>query len=83
MKGATDLSDIPSRIKAFRLQAAQRLLYKSGLSWHDTARLLLRKAGHQGLDKQLFLLRLDVVDLTGLAPFYRSVLLSWRIFSAH
>lgn len=75
-EGGQGLIDIPTRIEAFWLQAVQRLLYKSGHSWHNTAGLLLRKVGHLGLDKQLFLLHPHVVELTGLIHFYRSVLLS-------
>ncbi|KAK0136189.1 Transposon TX1 uncharacterized protein [Merluccius polli] len=39
-EGGQGLVDIPSRVLAFRLQAAQRFLYHCGLSWLDTARLL-------------------------------------------
>lgn len=76
--GGQGLIDIPNRIRAFRLQAAQRLLYNFGLSWQDTARLLLRRAGRLGYDKQP-----ELVDLTGLTPFYLSVLHSWQVFKAH
>ncbi|KAI3353971.1 hypothetical protein L3Q82_018461 [Scortum barcoo] len=43
-----------------------------GPGWLDTARLLLRRAG------RLFLLQPEDVDLTGLTPFYSSVLQAWQ-----
>ena len=47
-EGGQGLIDIPSRIKAFRLKAAQRLLYDCGARWLGTANLILGKAGHIG-----------------------------------
>ncbi|KAK3509821.1 hypothetical protein QTP70_012405 [Hemibagrus guttatus] len=73
--------DIRSRITTFRLQAAQKLLYHSSMSWKDRATVLLRKAGEMGLDKHLFLMKLHETDLVNLTPFYRSVLEAWRILS--
>lgn len=74
------LINIESKIASFRLRTAQRLLYNSGLDWLDTARLLLRRAGRLGYDKQLFLLQPEDVILAGLTPFYSSVLQAWHIF---
>ncbi|KAF1375259.1 hypothetical protein PFLUV_G00237720 [Perca fluviatilis] len=78
-EGGQGLVDIQSRIASFRLQTAQKLLYKCGPSWLDTARLLLRRAGRLGYDKQLFLLRTEDVDLNGLTSFYNSVLQAWQV----
>ncbi|TWW81732.1 Transposon TX1 uncharacterized 82 kDa protein ORF 1 [Takifugu flavidus] len=80
-EGGQGLVDIASRVTAFRLQTAQRLLYSFGVPWTDMACLLLRKAGRLGYDKQLFLLQSQSVDLTGLTPFYQSVLKVWQVLS--
>ncbi|KAK3531057.1 hypothetical protein QTP70_008761 [Hemibagrus guttatus] len=80
-EGGQGLVDIRSRIATFRLQAAQKLLYHSSMSWTDTATVLLRKAGEMGLDKHLFLMNLRETGLANLTPFYRSVLEAWRILS--
>ncbi len=53
-EGGQGLVDIRSRLMAFRLQAAQRLLYNSDIAWLNTAVALLRKVGNMGLDKHLF-----------------------------
>ena len=81
-EGGQGLINIQAKIASFRLQTAQRLLYNCGPSWFDTARLLLKRAGRLGYDKQLFLLKSEDVDLTGLTPFYSSVLQAWQIFKA-
>ncbi|TWW77612.1 Transposon TX1 uncharacterized 149 kDa protein ORF 2 [Takifugu flavidus] len=80
-EGGQGLVDIASRVTAFRLQAAQRLLYSFGVPWTDMACLLLRKAGRLGYDKHLFLLQPQSMDLTGLTPFYQSVLKAWQVLS--
>ncbi|TDH11028.1 hypothetical protein EPR50_G00081890 [Perca flavescens] len=77
-EGGQGLVDIQSKIASFRLQTAQKLLYKCGPSWLDTARLLLRRAGRLGYDKQFFLLRTEEMDLNGLTSFYNSVLQAWQ-----
>ncbi|TKS66148.1 putative 149 kDa protein ORF 2 [Collichthys lucidus] len=79
-EGGQGLINIQSKIASFRLRTAQKLLYNCGPGWCDTGRLLLRKAGRLGYDKQLFLLRLGDVDFTGLTSFYSSVLQAWQIF---
>ena len=79
-EGGQGLVDISSRIMAFRLHAAQRLLYRDGSSWVDTAYILMRRVGCLGLDKHLFLLKLEGGDLPGLTPFYESVMQAWRVF---
>eukprot|EP00064_Thunnus_orientalis_P008015 superscaffoldBa00000926_g8037 len=45
----------------------------------DAARLILLAAGHLRYSKQLFLLRQEEADLTGLPSFYTSVLDAWKI----
>ncbi|KAK3559150.1 hypothetical protein QTP86_005006 [Hemibagrus guttatus] len=57
-EGGQGLVDIRSRITTFRLQAAQKLLYHSSISWEDTGTVLLRKADEMGLAKHLFLMNL-------------------------
>lgn len=78
VEGGQGLVDIISRTATFRLQTAQRLLYGCCHRWTGLAQMLLRKAGRLGLDKQLFLLESSKMDLTGLTPFYRSVLNAWQ-----
>ncbi|CAM4641581.1 unnamed protein product [Leuciscus chuanchicus] len=78
-EGGQGLVDISSRIRAFRLQAARRLLYGEHVSWAEVACSLLRRAGNMGLDRHLFLMDINKLDLTGLTPFYRSVLRAWTL----
>jgi len=80
-EGGQGLVDIRSRLMAFRLQAAQRLLYYGDIAWSNTAVALLRKADNMGLDKHLFLLNLNERTLADLTPFYRSVMEAWKVFS--
>ena len=49
----------------------------------DTACLLLSRAGRLGYDTHLFLLRPQSMDLTGLTPFYQSVVQAWQVFTSH
>ena len=77
-EGGHGLTDIIARTAAFRLQAAQRLLYGSTLCWSAVARLLLWRAGGLGYDKQLFLLNSPQHKLTALTEFYTSVMDAWR-----
>ncbi len=78
-EGGQGLIDIGCRIAAFRLQAAQRLLYGKDVCWAHVACGLLRKGGRLGLDRQLFLINLKDVILPEITPFYRSVLKSWNV----
>ncbi len=73
--------DIRSRITAFRLQAAQRLLYHMDVSWLKTASALLRQVINMGLDKHLFLMELQNDDRVNLTSFYKSVLEAWKVFT--
>ncbi len=76
-EGGQGLVDIRSRIKAFRLQTAQRLLYGEEVSWREVAHGLLRRAGKMGYDRQLFLMDINKLELTGLSSFYKSMLRAW------
>ncbi|KAJ3598753.1 hypothetical protein NHX12_000333 [Muraenolepis orangiensis] len=80
-EGGQGLVDITARTAAFRLQAAQRLLYGASPCWLAMARLLLWRAGGFGFDKHLFLLKAPAYEITGLAPFYCSVINAWKILS--
>lgn len=77
-EGGQGLIDIGCRIAAFRLQAAQRLLYGKDVSWAHVACGLLRRGGQLGLDRQLFLINLNDTVLVEITPFYKSVLKSWN-----
>ncbi len=79
-EGGQGLVDIISRVKTFRLQVAQRLLYGKDVSWAGIACTLLRKAGNMGLDRHLFLMEINKLDLAGLTPFYRSLFKVWTLF---
>ena len=83
VEGGQGLVDVESRVAAFRLQAAQRLLYVEGLNWAGAACHILRKAGRLGLDRHLFLMELKGVDLSGLTPFYQAMLKAWTVFKTH
>lgn len=70
------LVDVRSWLTAYRIQAAQRLLYHKDVAWAHTARLILKNAGGLGLDKHLFIMDLEKVNLSEITPFYKSVLQS-------
>lgn len=53
-EGGQSLIDVRSRINAFRLQAAKRLLYEEIVGWTSIACALLRKTSGLLYDKQLF-----------------------------
>ena len=76
-EGGQGLMDVGSKVTAFRLQAAQRLLYERDVSWRETACALLRKAGGLGLDRHLLLMELEPTYTTGLTDFYATVLRAW------
>ncbi|KAJ3609187.1 hypothetical protein NHX12_023711, partial [Muraenolepis orangiensis] len=63
-----------------KLRTINRLLYDCGPSWLNIGKLLLRSVGGFGYHKQLFLLTPEELDLSGLTPFYTSVLQAWHIF---
>lgn len=48
------LIDIRPRHMAFRLEAAQKLLYNNNIAWSNSAVTLLRKTGNMGLDKNFY-----------------------------
>ncbi len=46
--------DIKSKVAAFRLQTAQRLLYHQSQNWAEIACVLLKRVGQMNLDRHLF-----------------------------
>ncbi len=75
-EGGQGLIDIKSRIKTFRLQAAQKLLY-SNRCWTDTAKKLLHKVDVFKYDVHLFLIKLTEMDLKETSAFYKTMLRTW------
>ncbi len=74
--------DIRARLRTFRMQTVQRLLYGVDVSWAEVACALLRRAGNMGLDRHLFLMDIiNKLNLSGLSVFYRSILKSWTLFT--
>jgi len=71
-EGGQGLVDIRSRIKAFRLQTVKKLLYGEDVSWAGIACTLLRRAGNMGLDRHLFLMDINKIDLTGIYSSWTS-----------
>ncbi len=52
-EGGQGLINIRARLRTFRMQTAQRLLYRVDVSWAEVACALLRRAGNMGLDRHL------------------------------
>ncbi|KAL7867007.1 hypothetical protein AOLI_G00148210 [Acnodon oligacanthus] len=52
------------------------------MCWRKTAHALLKKAGSMGLDRHLFLLNADELDLSGLEDIYASVRKAWKLLQA-
>ena len=77
-EGEQGLVHVRSIVISFRLQTVQRLLYQCVLRCQETAEQLLQRVRQLGYNKQLFLVRLDEVELTGLSSFYTSVLEALR-----
>lgn len=78
-EGGQGLVELESRMAAFRLKAAQRLLYHTDVGWREPACALLRRAGDLGLDRQLFLMKLERLSTAGLSDFYSAVLRAWQL----
>jgi len=79
-EGGQGLMDLKSKVAAFRLQIAQRILYSQPQNWINIACALLKRVGRMNLDKHLFLMNLKEVDFNGLTSFYASVFNVWQIF---
>ncbi|KAJ3599091.1 hypothetical protein NHX12_033054 [Muraenolepis orangiensis] len=79
-EGGQGLICIQSKIASFRLRTVSRLLYDCSPSWLNFGKLLLRSVGRFSYHKQLFLLNPEELDLSGLTPFYTSVLQAWHTF---
>lgn len=77
-EGGQGLVDVRNRIRAFRIQAAQRFLYDKDVLWGKTASAIMRRVGGFGLDKQLFLMKLEEMNLSELTVFYRAMLQTWK-----
>ena len=77
-EGGQGLIDLASRVAAFRLQAAQRLLYHEDVCWREPACSLLRRIGGMGLDRHWFLMEPGNLCSEGCTDFYKSVLRAWR-----
>ncbi len=73
---------IRARLRTFRTDV-QRLLYGVDVSWAEVACALLRRAGNMGLDRHLFLMDINKLNLSGLSVFYRSILKSWTLLLFH
>ncbi len=80
-EGGQGLIDIRARLRTFRMQTAQRLLYGVDVSWAEVACALLIRAGNMGLDRHLFLMDINRLNLSSLSLFYRSILKSWTLFT--
>lgn len=50
------------------------------VSWAEIACALLRRVGNMELDRHLFLMDFNKLDLSGLSLFYRSLFKSWALF---
>ncbi|KAK3541506.1 hypothetical protein QTP86_028023 [Hemibagrus guttatus] len=70
-EGGQGLIDLSCRVRTFRLQALQRLLYGEGLAWAYTAYTLLRRVEDLNYDKHLFMLTLREMDLSATTLFYQ------------
>ncbi len=69
--------DINSRIKAFRLQTARRILYGKDVSWAGVACFPSEKSRQHGPRPAPFPYGYRSVDLSGLTTFYCSMLKAW------
>ncbi|KAK3514516.1 hypothetical protein QTP70_018717, partial [Hemibagrus guttatus] len=76
-EGGQSLIDLSCRVRTFRLQVAQRLLYGEENAWADTAYALLRHVEDLNYDKHLFMLNLREMDLSATTLFYQSVKRAW------
>lgn len=73
-EGGQGLIDIQSRIKTFRLQTAQRLLYENETTWTLIACQLLQKVEDLKYDKHLFIMTLNEINTSKTSKFYQTVL---------
>lgn len=46
--------------------------------WGKTASVIMRSVSGFGLDKQLFLMKLEEINLSELTVFYRAMLQTWK-----
>lgn len=80
-EGGQGLVDISAKVKAMRLQSAQKLLYGEDKPWVDFGRATLRAATRGFFDRHVFLLsHSELVQVTP-HSFYGSVLKAWSLFT--
>ena len=80
-EGGQGLVDIKSRIMAFRLCSTQMLMHEKQLLSRLLARHILQQASGLGYSLELFLIKLQHVDISHLSTFYQSLLNAWQSLS--
>ena len=78
-EGEQGLVELESKLAAFLLKVAQRLLQHIDVGWREPASALLNGAGGLGLDRQLFLMGLVRLSTAGLSDVYSVVLRAWQL----
>jgi len=83
IEGGQGLIHLASKVKAMRLQTAQKLLYSSdSVPWISFGHAILREKNKMGLDKQIFLNPTNVVKDMFKIKFYGSVFEAWSDFKS-
>lgn len=78
-EGGQGLIHLTSKVKAMRLQTAQKLLYSSDSApWISFGLAILQTKNKMGFDKQLFLISENNVKDESIIKFYQSVFEAWR-----
>ncbi len=77
-EGGQGLRDIKSKVAAFRLQTAQRLLYHQSQTGAEIACVLLKRVGWMNLDRHPLFNEFEGGGFKGLPSFYTSVLHAWQ-----
>ena len=81
-EGGQGLIQVAARIRAMRLQAAQKLLFsEESTPWIGLGLALLRRFSRMDFDKQLFLIPHHVTKQLAGFGFYASVLQAWGMFN--
>lgn len=80
-EGGQSLIHLVSKVKAMRLQIAQRLLYdRNPQPWIMFSLAILRNTGGKGLDRQLFLMSNEMFKNVSFTSFHKNVLSVWNQF---
>ncbi len=80
-EGGQGLIHLTSKVKAMRLQTAQKLLYFSDSTpWISFGLAILQRKSKMGLDKQMFLISENDTKEETTIKFYGSVFEAWRYF---